>query len=344
MKKYLWLLALLFFFSGLKAQYKVQFIVKEKTAIHHDSIYITGTFNDWDSTANKNYLMKPHGENEKSITLNLKAGVMRYKFNRGSWFTVEKLYNGYEVPDRLFIIDKDTTIIDSVMSWRDQLLIDKKYALAQQKNDTTKVNLLGAIAANYAFISEFYNSDSALYFAQQALDIIQKIKSSNEYQLSSTKAYSDNLMYVQEIIASLLHSLGNYPKALEIRLENLGLAEEQNDKANLLWVISSLTSDYVSMKDYQHVLSYGKVMDSILSKLKNDYKYFAYWKLQTNSILANAFYKLQLPDSALYYAKKVDFSFSNSIEFPFYASANSLLLANIYSVKGDDDSAFYYYK
>ncbi|MEO7121429.1 MAG: ATP-binding protein [Ginsengibacter sp.] len=344
MKKYLLLFALLFLLSGLKAQYKVRFIVKEKTALHHDSIYITGTFNNWDSTANKNYLMQPHGENEKSITLNLKPGMIGYKFNRGSWFTVEKLYNGNEVTDRLFTINKDTTFIDSVVSWRDEMFSDKKYALAQQNQDTTKVSILAGIAANYAFISEYYNSDSALYFAQQALDIIQKIKSSNKYQLSSTKAYSDNLMYVQEIIASLLHSLGNYPKALEIRLENLGLAEEQNDKSTLLWAISNLTNDYVSMKDYRHVLSYGKVMDSILSKLKNDSKDFAFWSFQTNSITANAFYKLQLLDSALYYAKKVDFSFGNSFDFPFYASTNNLLLANIYSVKDDNDSAFYHYR
>ena len=78
MKKYFTLLVFLLLFSSLHAQYKVQFIVKEKTAIHHDSIYITGTFNNWDSTANKNYLMHPYGENDKTITLNLKAGVIKY--------------------------------------------------------------------------------------------------------------------------------------------------------------------------------------------------------------------------------------------------------------------------
>ncbi|MEO6837412.1 MAG: glycogen-binding domain-containing protein, partial [Ginsengibacter sp.] len=331
MKKYLSLLALLFLFSVLTAQYKVQFILKEKTAIHHDSIYITGTFNNWDSTADKNYLMQPHGENEKSIILNLQPGVIRYKFNRGSWFTVEKLYTGYEVPDRVFTVDKDTTFTDSVLSWRDQLISDKEYALSQQKQDTSKIKILTAVAAIYAFNSQYYNSDSALNYAQEALDMQQKIKSSNEYKLWSQTSYSGYLMFGQEIIASLLHSLGNYPKALELRLENLELAEKQNDKSILLRTISNLTNDYVSMKDYQHVLSYGKAMDSILSKVKKDDKEFANWRLQTNSIISNAFYKLRLPDSALYYAKKIDFSFTNSVDSSFYASANSLLLANIYS-------------
>ena len=344
MRKYLLLLVLLLLFSGLKAQYKVQFILKEKTAIHNDSIYVTGTFNNWDSTANKNYLMKPHGENEKSITLNIKPGVIGYKFNRGSWFTVEKEYGGMEVPNREVNIDKDTTITDSVFSWRDQLISDKEYALSQQNQDTTKVKILTSVAAVYAFNTESYNSDSALYYAQEALDMQQRIKSSNEYKLWSQTGYSYNLMNVQEIIASLLHSLGNYPKALELRIENLELAEKQNDKSTLLWAIGNLTNDYLSMKDYQHVLSYGKAMDSILSKVKKDDKEFAYRRLQTNGIISNAFYKLGLPDSALYYAKKMDFSYANSIQLPYYASGNSLLLADIYSAKGDNDSAFYHYR
>jgi hypothetical protein len=102
MKKLITLLLVIFSASNIEAQskYKVQFILNEKTAIHHDSIYITGSFDNWDSTKNKNYLMKPIGNNEKSITLNLPKGIISYKFHRGSWFTVEKRYNGDEVPDR----------------------------------------------------------------------------------------------------------------------------------------------------------------------------------------------------------------------------------------------------
>src|ERR1017187_2911122 len=107
---------LLLFFGG-HAQYKVRFVLKEKTAIHHDSIYVTGTFNNWDSMANKNYLLQPYGKDEKSIVLNLPGGTIRYKFHRGSWLTVEKEYNGNEVHDRVVIINKDITLIDSVVSW-----------------------------------------------------------------------------------------------------------------------------------------------------------------------------------------------------------------------------------
>ena len=64
--------------------------------------------------------MKPNGEKEKSITLNLKAGVIKYKFHRGNWFTVEKQFMGDEVPDRIVKISKDTLLKNEVDAWRDE--------------------------------------------------------------------------------------------------------------------------------------------------------------------------------------------------------------------------------
>jgi len=90
MMKYFLLFIFLFVCYSLRAQYKVRFILEEKTAIHHDSIFITGTFSNWDSTANTTYLLKPYQGDKKSIILALNPGIMRYKFHRGSWFTVEK--------------------------------------------------------------------------------------------------------------------------------------------------------------------------------------------------------------------------------------------------------------
>ncbi len=67
MRKIISLVICLGFALTVHGQYKVQFILKEKTIIQHDSIYITGSFNNWDSIPNKDYLLKPSGENEKSI-------------------------------------------------------------------------------------------------------------------------------------------------------------------------------------------------------------------------------------------------------------------------------------
>ena len=343
MKSLFSLVLLLMLFSIVQAQYKVRFVLKEKTAIRHDSIYITGTFSNWDSTANPKYLLKPTTGNVKSIVLVLKAGPLKYKFHRGSWLKVEKQSWGLEVPDRDLTVRKDITLIDSVIAWRDQLISDKKYAFAMEKSDTSRVGILVTIANVYAFWPELYNSDSAFYYAQKALQLQQKIITSNKQLSSSHENSSNQIMRLKEIIASLMHSLGNYSKSLEIRFENLSLAEHAKDKYFMVQAIRNITNDYSSMKDFPNMLKYGKLMDSILGSLnKNDSRFKdAQWN--TYRIIATAYYNLMQNDNALLYANKMA-----TLEFPdskfYYLAYGNLLLADIYSAIGDDKSSFHYYR
>ena len=346
MKKNIILFYFLISFTMLHAQFKVRFIVKEKTAIHHDSIYITGTFNKWDSLANNNYLMQPYGENEKSIVLTLKAGPVAYKFTRGNWLKVEKLNNGKEVADRHIFINKDTTLRDSVSAWRDLLITDKQYALTRQKSDTARVSILTSIASNYAFWPECYNADSALFYAQKALLLQQTIIDSYEYKSLANNGFSNQVMYLKEIVAGLFHALGNYPKALEIRFENLKLAEKEKDKFIMISAVRNITTDYISMKDYPKVLNYGKSMDSVLNTLNSDNPRFQREKWTTNNIISTAYYNLRALDSALYFAKKMNALdiYKTREDSAFYLAAGSLLLADIYAEKGDSKSAYSYYR
>ncbi len=276
------------------------------------------------------------------LLLNLPKGSIRYKFHRGSWFSVEKQYNGAEVPDRTVAIIKDTTLIDSVVSWRDELISEKKLALLKQKEDTSRVNILAVIAYNYAFWPEYYNSDSALYYANKALQLQQKILKSEEYKNWGGDEQAHRLFGLQEMLASLMHSLGNYTKALELRLENLNLAEKGNDKFFMVSALRLITVDYDAMYDYENSLRYGKLMDSVLYTLDTNDQRFKLFQLQSNFIIANAYYNLDRTDSALYYANKCTDIIAGN---PFANAAfGNLLLGNIYSKKGDDSTAFSYYR
>ncbi|MCW3091054.1 MAG: tetratricopeptide repeat protein [Ferruginibacter sp.] len=323
------------------AQLRVRFVLKEKTAIKHDSVFITGTFSNWDSTANKKYLLLPSGSGEKSIVLNLPKGIIRYKFHRGSWFTVEKQYNGDEVPDRIINIAKDTVFRDSVVAWRDQLLSDKKLALLQQREDTSRVNILAGIAVNYAFWAEHYNVDSALFYANEALRLQQRIIQAGEYKSFTREGQASLFIGLQEITASLFHSLGNYPKALEIRLGNLNLAEKEKDKFIMVNALRSITEDYNSMNEHENVLRYGKMMDSILKTLNVHDERFQSFQSWTKFIIANAYYKLNLTDSALYYVNS-SYTLKNSTHGD--TAYFGMLLGNIYAKKGDSKTAFYHYR
>jgi signal transduction histidine kinase len=345
MKKIILLIILLFSFVQMQAQIKVTFIVKENTTIKHKSIFVTGSFSNWDSTANPVYLMKPFGEKEKIITLNLKPGIIRYKFHRGSWFTVEKQFMGLEVPDRIINIRKDTVLKDEINAWRDEFLTDKWKMLSQQIPDTTRMRYLTSLANLYAFYFDYINTDSAFYYTQQALQLVQKMKSSNNkaYESGNTEA----LIKLQELTATLLHSLGNYPKALEIRLENLKLAEKEKDKFQLVWALSNITADYLSMKDYQNMLNYAKQQDSVLATLdKNDQrlKEASFWSKLN---IASANYRLNKLSLALAFAKEA--LNNNKVDSVINASWSRVfngrqMLGDIYSAMGISDSAMKNYR
>ena len=112
------------------AQYKVRFIVTETGPVKRESIFISGTFNNWDSLANKKYLLSDYGSGRKSIELNLPAGTHRYKYTGGNWRTVEKSVNSNERPDRKINLTRDTTITDTVLQWRDLFLQNMHQSIA----------------------------------------------------------------------------------------------------------------------------------------------------------------------------------------------------------------------
>jgi signal transduction histidine kinase len=324
-------------------QYKVRFVLTENTAIRHDSMYVTGTFNNWDSTSNVKYLLRPYGKNKKSIVLIVPAGVLGYKFHRGSWFTVEKRNDATEVPDRIVNIKKDTAFNDSVLCWRDEVITDKKFALALEQEDSNKVSVMAAIAGIYAFFPEYYNADSALKYAQEALSIQGKMKKTVQSTQQGQSSFNNQLMSLQEVIASLLHSLGNFSKSLELRFENLKLAEKEKVTWQIIETTRKITLDYSSMKDYEKVLLYGKRIDSIAKRIsRNDQTYrWAYWT--SNYIIADAYHKLNKPDSALSYARQLK-AVHLTNPWQGYTILENQLLADIYSTNGNTDSAFFYYR
>ncbi|HOZ77903.1 MAG TPA: ATP-binding protein [Ferruginibacter sp.] len=341
MQKIVYLLIVLFSSVLVQAQYKVTFIVKENTAIIHDSIYVAGTFNNWDEAANPLYLMKPHGKKEKSITLNTKAGTIKYKFHRGNWRTVEKQLNGAEVADRSITIRKDTVLIDSVSSWLDQFFVDKWQTLSQPIPDTIRLKMLTSLTSAYAFETHYYNSDSALHYAQQALQLVQKMKASSDYKKLAEAGNSAELISLQETTAYLLHSLGNYPRALEMRLENLKLVENDKDKFQLVNALGRITGEYLSMKDYQSMLNYAKQQDSVVATLDaSDIRYRGslFWS-KTNVATAN--YRLNNHSLALTYVKEA--LSIDSIDVGGLAYGRQLL-ADIYAAMNESDSALSNYR
>src|SRR5262249_36071072 len=123
-KHFILLLSLLLLNLHLSAQHRVQFLVTDQSIIKpKDSIYITGTFDQWDSTKNKSYLLQRLDSTHFTITLQLTTDSIQYKFHRGSWLTVEKHRNGREFTvNRKLYTKGDTIVKDTIAAWRDDFV------------------------------------------------------------------------------------------------------------------------------------------------------------------------------------------------------------------------------
>jgi two-component system NtrC family sensor kinase len=338
MKKYLLCLSLLLAFLSMQAQYKVKFLLKENSLLQRDSIYLAGTFNEWNGDFNKNYLLKKGPGNEHFIILNLPPGEIQYKYHRGNWNSGEMSVDGDEAPNRVRMINKDIILTDTVKNWQDQMILVKQEALAQSTSDTARVKILTALAGIYRSFEQYYNRDSAFAYAQKAYSLLQKVMISDAGNI----AYNLYLFNIQDILALLFHAAGSYPQSLQLRLANLELAEPLHDNSLLAYALQRTTSDYVFMKDYKNALVYAKLADSVSNTYKHNSQ--EYYEYQWNKFaIVTACYNLKIFDSALFYLNQMQ-ALINDPGVHFYYVVMDAMRGDIYAEKKNTDSAFYYYR
>lgn len=82
-------------------------------------IHIVGTFNNWDP-ADATKVLTKNASGQYSITFTPPTGLMKFKFTRGSWATVEGNANGTFLPDRELTYNGGAaTVTLSVLTWED---------------------------------------------------------------------------------------------------------------------------------------------------------------------------------------------------------------------------------
>jgi two-component system, NtrC family, sensor kinase len=344
MRKFFSIFFLLFAFTHVFSQYKVRFVVRDFSITPQDSIYIAGTFNNWDPSAGEQNKLTPDGRQTHSITLNLPAGKTFYKYTRGSWLSVEQTNIGFDIDNRFVTIQSDTTVKDTIRSWRDLVLDEMIKALPNANTDSAKLSLLLGIMNNYAFETTRLNPDSSLFYSKQAILLLDKSKTGMDNASWMKSKYAEWLMNIRESTAALLHSRGNYPKALELRLDNLSLAEERGNLLSQVRATGNIITDYLSMRDYVHVLTYGKLLDSLHRAFHHDQKNPVDGISEdANAWLSLAYSEMGNLDSALYYSQKIHGDIGSLIgDYRELRKLNQL--GDIYRKKGEDQLALHYYR
>lgn len=84
----------------------------------NDSIYIAGSFNNWDPGNEKYRLLKMNGNFSASIQ-GLETGIYSFKFTRGSWSKTESDSSGKDIGNRVIKLESDTIIECSIAGWKD---------------------------------------------------------------------------------------------------------------------------------------------------------------------------------------------------------------------------------
>jgi len=101
-------------------------------ASHKDTIYIAGSFNNW-NPSNENFRSLPGGKGYV-FKLDLSPGYYEYKLTRGGWGKVETSADGKDIQNRELRISKDTTLNNIVGEWKD----DFKTEIVPRKHTASK--------------------------------------------------------------------------------------------------------------------------------------------------------------------------------------------------------------
>jgi len=200
----------------------------------------------------------------------------------------------------------------------------KKYrqAYAAAKNDYNLVQLYDMESSYYRRI----NTDSCLLYAHLALEAAKRSKN----KLLEALALSD--------IEFVLRETGDLAEALNIQFQGLEIARQQKSQFGVAYEMNSIGNTYLDMGDPRTALRYYRESHAIHLKLSGPY---FYWTMNELSNMGNAYEKLDMPDSALYYELRM----YHDSHFPFDIEPELLgRLGNAYTALGKYEVALGYYR
>ncbi len=187
----------------------------------------------------------------------------------------------------------------------------------------------GNLALLYNAESNYHrqnNADSALFYANLFLDIAKKQKNKKV----ETIALSD--------VEFALRQSGNFAEALNIQLQVLENSKQLGSLNGEGHALNSIGNTYLEMGDPRTALNYYRSSRAVFLKTHGaNY----YWTLNESSNIGNAYEKLNMPDSALYY----ELSMYHDKHFPGDIVPELLdRLGNAYLALGKYDDALNSYR
>lgn len=110
---------LLLIYNNTFSQFDLHIIIRSFPTTHTtDTIFIAGSFNNWEPRNEKYKLVAANGRMAIDIT-GLQQGIYPFKCTRGDWRKTETDANGKDIDNRVIKLTSDTTIELSIEGWKD---------------------------------------------------------------------------------------------------------------------------------------------------------------------------------------------------------------------------------
>lgn len=196
-----------------------------------------------------------------------------------------------------------------------------KQELNMAKNDTGRVLIMANLAEGYRGTKP----DSAMLFAQQALQLAKKIEFSRGEVLA--------LMGISVV----MRELGDLPKALDIAIKAHKIAEAHQYRYEEAFSFVRIANVYSAYNNYNEALKYYHKASEKLKSNEGDFLYIG-----AHFLAGNVLQRMNNLDSALY---EVDLASQLAMKYNHKAFEPDIdnAYANIYNKKGDSKLALQYY-
>ncbi len=109
-----------FMFLHLFGAGQVTFVIDQlpRATPISDTVYLTGSFNDW-AVNDPEYALRKLPSGYYSVTVPVDTGTLEYKFTRGSWMKIETDQKNQYLPNRTLKINGSETVFIKIENWQD---------------------------------------------------------------------------------------------------------------------------------------------------------------------------------------------------------------------------------
>jgi len=217
----------------------------------------------------------------------------------------------------LFIVSLSISYTNAQTGNRDSII----QLLQKDKEDTSRVLHLADLSFEYIESKP----DTTMVLALEALSLARRI------------GFEKGVAVCLNRVGNAYHSLGNYPKAMEVYLQALKINEKINNADGKQTNLGNIGIIYAEQEDYRQALDYYFQAKTLAEQLNN---------MRTLSIacvnIAEAYHRLKIYDSATQYAQQAN-DIAYKINYVRLIGSSLLRLGRIHFEKGQTSSALEHY-